>query len=285
MASPAVLVLGIVGSGIMAAGIAEVALIAGHDVVVRSRSIRGANDVAARVAKNLDRRVERGKLDAATRDDALTRLTVTAQISDLAHCSIVLESIVEDLDSKVALLRELDTVVSNRAILATNTSTLSVSKLAMTTSHPNRVCGIHFFNPATTMPLVEIIRTDVTTPDVLDTATAFVASCGKDAVHVRDDAGFIVNALLFPYLNNAIKMMERGTASMDDIDTAMKGGCNFPMGPFALLDLVGLDTSLSILRTLHEASGNPADAPAETLLRLVADGHLGRKTGQGFHTY
>lgn len=285
MASPAVLVLGIVGSGIMAAGIAEVALIAGHDVVVRSRSIRGANDVAARVAKNLDRRVERGKLDAATRDDALTRLTVTAQISDLAHCSIVLESIVEDLDSKVALLRELDTVVSNRAILATNTSTLSVSKLAMTTSHPNRVCGIHFFNPATTMPLVEIIRTDVTTPDVIDTATAFVASCGKDAVHVRDDAGFIVNALLFPYLNNAIKMMERGTASMDDIDTAMKGGCNFPMGPFALLDLVGLDTSLSILRTLHEASGNPADAPAETLLRLVADGHLGRKTGQGFHTY
>ncbi|NBP53058.1 MAG: 3-hydroxybutyryl-CoA dehydrogenase [Actinobacteria bacterium] len=247
MASPAVLVLGIVGSGIMAAGIAEVALIAGHDVVVRSRSIRGANDVAARVAKNLDRRVERGKLDAATRDDALTRLTVTAQISDLAHCSIVLESIVEDMDSKVALLRELDTVVSNRAILATNTSTLSVSKLAMTTSHPNRVCGIHFFNPATTMPLV--------------------------------------NALLFPYLNNAIKMMERGTASMDDIDTAMKGGCNFPMGPFALLDLVGLDTSLSILRTLHEASGNPADAPAETLLRLVADGHLGRKTGQGFHTY
>jgi 3-hydroxybutyryl-CoA dehydrogenase len=285
MASPAVLVLGIVGSGIMAAGIAEVALIAGHDVVVRSRSIRGANDVAARVAKNLDRRVERGKLDAATRDDALTRLTVTAQISDLAHCSIVLESIVEDLDSKVALLRELDTVVSSRAILATNTSTLSVSKLAMTTSHPNRVCGIHFFNPATTMPLVEIIRTDVTTPDVIDTATSFVASCGKDAVHVRDDAGFIVNALLFPYLNNAIKMMERGTASMDDIDTAMKGGCNFPMGPFALLDLVGLDTSLSILRTLHEASGNPADAPAETLLRLVADGHLGRKTGQGFHTY
>jgi 3-hydroxybutyryl-CoA dehydrogenase len=285
MASPAVLVLGIVGSGIMAAGIAEVALIAGHDVVVRSRSIRGANDVAARVAKNLDRRVERGKLDAATRDDALTRLTVTAQISDLAHCSIVLESIVEDMDSKVALLRELDTVVSSRAILATNTSTLSVSKLAMTTSHPNRVCGIHFFNPATTMSLVEIIRTDVTTPDVLDTATAFVASCGKDAVHVRDDAGFIVNALLFPYLNNAIKMMERGTASMDDIDTAMKGGCNFPMGPFALLDLVGLDTSLSILRTLHEASGNPADAPAETLLRLVADGHLGRKTGQGFHTY
>ena len=269
----------------MAAGIAETALMAGHDVVVRSRSIEGANDVATRVAKSLDRRVERGKLDGATRDEALTRLTVTAQISDLAQCSIVLESIVEDLDSKVALLRELDTVISNRAILATNTSTLSVSGLAKTTSHPNRVCGIHFFNPTTTMPLVEIIRADATTQDTIDIATAFVTSCGKDAVHVRDDAGFIVNALLFPYLNDAIKMMERGTASMADIDTAMKGGCNFPMGPFALLDLVGLDTSLSILRTLHEASGSPADAPAETLVRLVAEGHLGRKTGRGFHTY
>lgn len=285
MSSPRVLSLGIVGSGIMAAGIAEVALMAGHDVVVRSRSTQGANDIATRVAKNLDRRVERGKLDATTRDEALARLTVTAHISDLARCSIVLESIVEDSDSKIALLRELDTVVSDGTILATNTSTLSVSGLAKATAHPNRVCGIHFFNPATTMPLVEIIRADVTAQDTIDTATAFVASCGKDAVHVRDDAGFIVNALLFPYLNNAIKMMERGTASMDDIDTAMKGGCNFPMGPFALLDLVGLDTSLSILRTLHEASGNPADAPAETLERLVAEGHLGRKTGRGFHTY
>ena len=285
MSSPGVFTLGIVGSGIMAAGIAEVALLAGHDVVVRSRSTQGANDVATRVAKSLDRRVERGKLDASVRDRALARLTTTTEVSELSACSIVLESIVEDMDSKVALLRELDTVVSNAAILATNTSTLSVSALAAATAHPHRVCGIHFFNPATTLPLVEIIRGDATTQATIDTAATFVASCGKDAVHVRDDAGFIVNALLFPYLNNAIKMMERGTASMDDIDTAMKGGCNFPMGPFALLDLVGLDTSLSILHTLHEASGNSADAPAETLVRLVADGHLGRKTGRGFHTY
>lgn len=285
MSSPGVFTLGIVGSGIMAAGIAEVALLAGHDVVVRSRSTQGASDVAARVAKSLDRRVERGRLDTPARDRALARLTTTTGVSELSACSIVLESIVEDMDSKAALFRELDTVVSNTAILATNTSTLSVSTLAGTTSHPDRVCGIHFFNPATTLPLVEIVRGNATTQDTIDTATAFVESCGKGAVHVRDDAGFVVNALLFPYLNNAIKMMERGTASMDDIDTAMKGGCNFPMGPFALLDLVGLDTSLSILRTLHEASGNPADAPAETLVRLVADGHLGRKTGHGFHTY
>lgn len=285
MSSPGVFTLGIVGSGIMASGIAEVALLAGHDVVVRSRSTPGATDVAARVAKSLDRRVERGKLAAPVRDRALARLTTTTEVSELSACSIVLESIVEDMDSKVALLRELDTVVSNTAILATNTSTLSVSALAAATAHPHRVCGIHFFNPATTLPLVEIIRGNATTQDTINTAASFVASCGKEAVHVRDDAGFIVNALLFPYLNNAIKMMERGTASMDDIDTAMKGGCNFPMGPFALLDLVGLDTSLSILHTLHEASGNPADAPAATLVRLVADGHLGRKTGRGFHTY
>jgi 3-hydroxybutyryl-CoA dehydrogenase len=147
------------------------------------------------------------------------------------------------------------------------------------------VCGIHFFNPATTMPLVEIVRPLTASQSTIDTAVAFVAACGKEAVLVRDDAGFVVNALLFPYLNNAIKLMERGTASIDDIDIAMKGGCNFPMGPFALLDLVGLDTSLSILETLAAASGNPADRPAESLVRLVSEGHFGRKTGRGFHTY
>jgi 3-hydroxybutyryl-CoA dehydrogenase len=171
------------------------------------------------------------------------------------------------------------------SVVATNTSTLSVSELALATAHPDRVCGIHFFNPATTLPLVEVIRPITATQSTIDTALAFVTACGKDAVLVRDDPGFIVNALLFPYLNNAIKMMERGTASIDDIDTAMKGGCNFPMGPFALLDLVGLDTSLSIIETLHAASGNPADRPADSLVALVADGNLGRKTGRGFRTY
>jgi len=262
-----------------------VALLAGFPVVVRSRSESGAEGLVAQVSKNLAKRVERGKLDAAARDNALGRLTVTTQLVDLSGCAIVIESVIEDKDQKIALLRELDGVMPESSIIATNTSTLPVSELALATSHPDRVCGIHFFNPATTMPLVEVIRPLTANQATIDVALSFVRACGKDAVLVRDDAGFIVNALLFPYLNNAIKLMERGTASIDDIDTAMKGGCNFPMGPFALLDLVGLDTSLSIIETLHAASGNPADAPAASLVRLVADGHLGRKTGRGFHTY
>ena len=269
----------------MAGGIAEVGILAGCGVVVRARTQGGADELMAQVTKSLVRRVERGKLDAGTRDTALSRLTCTTSLDALAGCDLVIESVVEDKEAKIALLRDLDRVLSPESVLATNTSTLSVSELALSTSHPDRVCGIHFFNPATTMPLVEIVRPLTASQSTIDTAVAFVAACGKDAVLVRDDAGFVVNALLFPYLNNAIKLMERGTASIDDIDTAMKGGCNFPMGPFALLDLVGLDTSLSILETLAAASGNPADRPAETLVRLVSEGHLGRKTGRGFHTY
>ena len=285
MSSSAVSTLGIAGSGIMAAGIAEVGILAGCDVVVRARTHRGSDELMAQVTKSLGRRVERGKLDAGARDTALSRLTCTTSLDALAGCDLVIESVVEDKEAKIALLRDLDRVLSPESVLATNTSTLSVSELALSTSHPDRVCGIHFFNPATTMPLVEIVRPLTASQSTIDTAVAFVAACGKDAVLVRDDAGFVVNALLFPYLNNAIKLMERGTASINDIDTAMKGGCNFPMGPFALLDLVGLDTSLSILETLAAASGNPADRPAETLVRLVSEGHLGRKTGRGFHTY
>lgn len=285
MSSPAVSRLGIAGSGIMAAGIAEVGVLAGFDVVVRSRSEQGAADLVGQVSKSLGKRVERGKLETQVRDAALQRLATTTNLGDLARCSIVIESVVEDREQKTTLLRDLDGVMPTGSIIATNTSTLSVSDLALATSQPDRVCGIHFFNPATTMPLVEVIRPVTASQSTIDSALAFVEACDKQAVLVRDDPGFIVNALLFPYLNNAVKMMERGTASMDDIDTAMKGGCNFPMGPFALLDLVGLDTSLSIIETLHAASGNDADRPAESLVRLVAEGHLGRKTGRGFRTY
>ena len=285
MSSPVVRTVGVVGSGIMGAGIAEVLASAGHRVIVRSRSASSAADVCDRVAKSLGRRVERGKLEPAQRDAILIRLAATTELNDLTPCDIVIESIVEDMPTKRELFAQLDQVLRTDAILASNTSTLPISELALCTSRPSRVCGIHFFNPATTMSLVEVIRPEIASDETINEATALVASCGKDAVLVRDDAGFIVNALLFPYLNNAIKMFERGTASMKDIDTAMKGGCNFPMGPFSLLDLVGLDTSLAIIRTLHEASGNPSDAPAQSLVRLVDEGHLGRKTGQGFFTY
>jgi 3-hydroxybutyryl-CoA dehydrogenase len=285
MSSPGVHSIGIIGSGIMGAGIAEVLAGAGFATIVRSRSADSANDVVTRVTSSLDRRVARGKLEEAERTAILGRLSATTNLVDLADCDIVIESVVEDLPTKKSLFAELDAVMKPTAILATNTSTLPVSELALSTSRPDKVCGIHFFNPATTMSLVEIVRPATAGDDTISIARDVITSCGKDAVLVRDDAGFVVNALLFPYLNNAIKMFECGTASMEDIDTAMKGGCNFPMGPFALLDLVGLDTSLAIIRTLHAASRNPADEPADTLVRLVDEGHLGRKTGRGFFTY
>ncbi len=285
MSSPSVHSIGIVGSGIMGAGIAEVLAGSGYTTVVRSRSSESANDVISRVATSLDRRVSKGKLEVAARDAILSRLSATTNLSDLADCDIVIESVIEDMPTKKSLFAELDAVMKPGAIIATNTSTLPVAELALSTTRPDKVCGIHFFNPATTMSLVEVVRPDTAAEETITTARELIASCGKDAVLVRDDAGFVVNALLFPYLNNAIKMFERGTASMEDIDTAMKGGCNFPMGPFSLLDLVGLDTSLAIIRTLYADSGNPADAPAETLVRLVDEGHLGRKTKRGFFTH
>jgi 3-hydroxybutyryl-CoA dehydrogenase len=274
--------VGIVGSGIMAAGIAEVFARGGHSVTVRARSSDSAGAFLDGLNQGLARNVEREKLSATTAADIAVRITATTDLADLISCDLVLESIVEHLPSKILLFRELDAIVSPTTILATNTSTLPVVELARTTNRPERVCGIHFFNPATAMSLVEIVQSITTSQDTIDTATALLASCGKKTVAVKDDAGFVVNALLFPYLNNAVRMFERGTASIEDIDTAMRGGCNFPMGPFALLDLVGLDTSLSILETLHAEFGDASLAPAETLRRLVAEGHLGRKTGRGF---
>jgi 3-hydroxybutyryl-CoA dehydrogenase len=277
--------VGIAGSGIMAAGVAEVFARGGHHVMVRARSKDSAHALIDTVKRGLDRNVERNKLSAAEASDITSRISATTDLGDLASCDLVLESIVEDLSSKVALFGDLDAVVSPRTILATNTSTLPVIELARATNRPELVCGIHFFNPASAMSLVEIVRPVTASQETIDTATALVASCGKDTVAVRDDAGFVVNALLFPYLNNAVRMYERGTATIEDIDAAMKGGCNFPMGPFALLDLVGLDTSLSILETLHAEFEDESLAPAHTLRRLVSEGHLGRKTGRGFLSY
>ena len=290
--------IGICGSGIMGSGLAEVAAKAGHDVVVRSRSIDTARAMVDAIAKGLDKQVQREKITAADKDAVLGRIRATASIADLADCDLVIESVVEDLAVKKALFAELDAAVKKDAILATNTSTLPVVEMAMATSRPDKVCGIHFFNPATAMPLVEVVRpitssdattgptTALTASDAtIDAANAFVAACGKTGVQVKDRAGFIVNALLFPYLNNAVRIWESGTASMEDIDAAMKGGCNFPMGPFALLDLVGLDTSLAILDALHAEFADPNYAAVPTLRRLVAAGKLGRKSGAGFYTY
>jgi 3-hydroxybutyryl-CoA dehydrogenase len=277
--------VGIVGSGIMGAGLAEVAARAGFEVVVRSRSRAGAEAVVSAVTSNLDRQVAKGKLDMDARDATIDRLRSTDHLGRLAECDLVIESIVEDLPTKRELFAELEQIVKPDGILATNTSTLPVIELAMATQRPDRVCGIHFFNPAPMMKLVEVVRPLTASDDTIKTAMAFATSCGKDAIEVTDRAGFVVNALLFPYLNNAVRMLENGTASRDDIDTAMQGGCNFPMGPLALLDLVGLDTSVAILDALYEEFRDPNYAAVPTLRRMVAAGQLGRKTKRGFYQY
>ena len=277
--------IGIVGSGIMGSGIAEVAATTGHEVVLRSRSLESAQAMVAGLQKSLARQVEKGRREQADADAALARVTATADLADLADCDLVLESVVEDLDVKLALFRELDAICGSDTIIATNTSTLPVVEMAMVTSRPGKVCGVHFFNPAPAMSLVEIIRPITADDETISAVKAFAEACGKQAVEVADRAGFIVNALLFPYLNNAVRLLENGVASRDDIDTAMKGGCNFPMGPLALLDLVGLDTSVSILDALYDEFRDPNFAPVPRLRRMVTAGHLGRKSGQGFYDY
>jgi 3-hydroxybutyryl-CoA dehydrogenase len=278
-------VVGVVGSGAMGAGLAEVAARAGYQVVLRSRSAPAAEAARSRLAGRLERDVERGKLDAASATDILDRVRVTTCIADLAMCDLVIESVVEDLSVKKELLAELDEVVQPDAIIATNTSTLPIVDLAMATKRPDRVCGIHFFNPAPAMPLVEIARPLTASEETIAAAIRFAEACGKQPIVVEDRAGFIVNALLFPYLNNAVKMLERGTGTMEAIDAAMCGGCNFPMGPFKLLDLVGLDTSVAILDALYDEFREPSYAASPVLRRLVSAGRLGRKTGSGFYAY
>jgi 3-hydroxybutyryl-CoA dehydrogenase len=277
--------IGIVGSGIMGSGIAEVAATTGHEVVLRSRKLETAQAMLASLEKSLARQVEKGRREQADADAALARVTATAELADLADCDLVIESVVEDLDVKKQLFTELDGIVREGAILATNTSTLPVIEMAVETRRPDRVCGVHFFNPAPMMSLVEVVRPLTAGDDVVHAVREFAQSCGKQPVLVEDRAGFVVNALLFPYLNNAIALWERGTASMEDIDTAMKGGCNFPMGPLALLDLVGLDTSVAILDALYDEFRDPNYAALPLLRRMAAAGHLGRKSGAGFYDY
>ena len=285
MAPPTICRVGIVGSGIMGAGIAEVAARHGHTVVLRSRHATSAQGTIAALERSLGKQVDKGRLEATERDAVLARVSVSCSLDALADCDLVIESVVEDLDVKKQLFRDLDHHVQPAAILATNTSTLPVVELAVETGRPEQVCGVHFFNPAPAMSLVEVVRPLTASDDTIAAVRAFAQACGKDAVEVKDRAGFIVNALLFPYLNNAVRLWEHGTASMEDIDTAMKGGCNFPMGPFALLDLVGLDTSVAILEALHHELGDPSLVPAPALRRLVAAGRLGRKSGQGFYDH
>jgi 3-hydroxybutyryl-CoA dehydrogenase len=277
--------VGVCGSGIMGSGLAEVVARAGINVVVRSRTMAGAQSMLTSVENNLAKQVAKAKMTEDQRTEVLSHISITDQLSELANCDLVIESILEELAPKQELFSQLDKIVKPSAILATNTSTLPVIAMAQATNRPDKVCGIHFFNPAVMMSLVEVIRPITASDDTISTATAFAVACAKDPVQVVDRAGFIVNALLFPYLNNAVHMLEAKTASMEDIDTAMKGGCNFPMGPFALLDLIGIDTTVSILNALQSEFKQSHLEPADSLKKLLAEGKLGRKTKQGFFTY
>ena len=277
--------VGVVGSGIMGSGIAEVAAASGHEVVLRSRSQSTADAMVASLEKSLNRQVEKGKRTEAERDEILARVSATTDLGDLAPVDLVIESVVEDLAVKKHLFTELDRICGDSTILATNTSTLPVVELAMETGRPDKVCGVHFFNPAPAMSLVEVVRPITASDATIGAAVAFAEACGKEPVEVKDQAGFIVNALLFPYLNNAVRLLESGVATKEGIDAAMKGGCGFPMGPFALLDLVGLDTSLAILDALYAEFRDPNYAAVPLLRRMVAAEQFGRKSGLGFYDY
>ncbi|HET7399215.1 MAG TPA: 3-hydroxybutyryl-CoA dehydrogenase [Intrasporangium sp.] len=277
--------VGVVGSGTMATGIVEVFARAGFDVVYTTRGAAKAEGVRAAVTKSLEKAVQRGKVTEQERDAALGRLTGSTTLDDLGDVDLVVEAVVEDLAVKQALFENLDEICRPGAILATTTSSLPVVELAAVTARPQDVVGMHFFNPAQVMRLVEVVRTVSTGDDVVATVQDLCRRVGKHPVTCGDRAGFIVNALLFPYLNDAVKMLEANYASADDIDTAMKTGCGLPMGPFELLDVVGLDVSLAIQRELYLEFREPGFAPAPMLEHLVTAGYLGRKTGRGFRTH
>ncbi|MFD8825333.1 3-hydroxyacyl-CoA dehydrogenase family protein [Streptomyces sp. NPDC059605] len=277
--------VGVAGSGTMASGIAEVFAKAGYDVVLAARGQEKADAAKARIAKSLERSVAKGRLTAGARDEALGRITAAGSLDAFADVDLAVEAVAEDLAVKQQLFRTMDKVCRPGAVLATTTSSLPVVAIARATSRPQDVIGMHFFNPAPAMKLVEVVRTVLTADDVHATVREVCVKIRKHPVDCGDRAGFIVNALLFPYLNNAIKMVEEHYASLDDIDAAMKLGGGYPMGPFELLDVVGLDVSLAIEKVLHNEFRDPGLAPAPLLEHLVAAGCLGRKTGRGFREH
>ncbi|GHJ14483.1 3-hydroxyacyl-CoA dehydrogenase family protein [Micromonospora sp. AKA38] len=277
--------VGVVGSGTMATGIIEVFAKAGYEVISVTRGAEKSAKVCEAVKTSLNKGVVRGKLAETDRDAALGRITWSATLEHLADVDLVVEAVVEELSVKKALFASLDEICKPGVVLATTTSSLPVIDVAMATQRPADVIGLHFFNPAPIMPLVEIVRTIRTSAETSATARAVCATLGKTGVVCGDRSGFIVNALLFPYLNDAVKMLEASYSTADDIDHAMKLGCGYPMGPFELLDVVGLDVSLAIQRELYLELREPGFAPAPLLEHLVTAGYLGRKSGRGFRDH
>ncbi|QCQ92732.1 3-hydroxybutyryl-CoA dehydrogenase [Rhodococcus sp. SGAir0479] len=278
--------VGVIGGGTMGAGIAEVCAKAGSDVLVLETKQEFADAAQARIANSIGKGVSRGKISQEEADAAIARVRVTLDIEEFADRDLVIEAAPEIEALKFEIFGKLDKIVKPSGILATNTSSIPVIKIANATERPSQVVGVHFFNPVPVMPLVEIVVSLVTSEETVDAVTEFARNTlGKKAVRAGDRAGFIVNALLIPYLCDAVRMLESGYASAEDIDEAMKGGCGYPMGPLTLLDTVGLDVALAAAESLYAEFAQPNYAPPALLRRKVDAGHLGRKTGQGFYSY
>jgi 3-hydroxybutyryl-CoA dehydrogenase len=277
--------VGVLGCGLMGAGIAEVAARAGFETVVREVSEEVVEKGLEKLRGSLDKAVERGKLDAAERDKAWGRLRGVVDLGALAECDLVVEAIVENLDEKRKTFAALDAVVKEGALFASNTSSLTITQIAMATRRPDRFVGLHFFNPVPVMKLVEVVRTLLTSQEAYDAAIEAVRAFGKEPVTARDNSGFLVNRLLVPYLLDAVRAYEEGVGSIEDIDKAMQLGCGYPMGPFTLLDFVGLDTTYYIANIMFDEYREKRFAPPPLLKQMVLAGRLGRKSGRGFYEH
>ena len=277
--------VGVAGCGLMGSGIAEVAARAGFDVLVSEVDEGALEGGKSRIAKSMGRAVEKEKLSAAARDEAWDRMSFTTSLADMADRDLVIEAIVEDLAIKSRLMGALDEITGPETIFASNTSSLTITEIAAATGRPDRVVGLHFFNPVPVMKLVEVVRTIATDKDVFEAAHRFARDLGKEPIKAKDNSGFVVNLLLVPYMLDAIRQLERGVASVEDIDRGMMLGTGYPMGPFLLCDFVGVDTTYRIAEIMYEEYREARYAPPPLLKRLVALGRFGRKTGKGFYDW
>jgi 3-hydroxybutyryl-CoA dehydrogenase len=277
--------VGVVGLGAMGAGIAQLAVEAGLDTIGREVELARAEAARDRIAHFLTRKVEKGRLEQQARDDAVARLRLTTELADLADCEVVIEAAFEDLAVKQQLFRDLEQVVRPDAVLATNTSALSVTEIAAVLERPERAVGMHFFNPAPLMPLVEIVRAERTADEAYETAFALGSTLGKTPIRCGDTPGFVVNRVLIPLLNDCVRVLDEAGVTPEDLDAGMKHGAGWPMGPCALLDLVGADVHVHASEALYEKLREPRMAPPPRLVRMLQAGKLGRKTGEGFYGY
>ena len=277
--------IGVIGLGAMGAGIAQLAIEAGYQTVGREVTAELGSQAARRIGHFLTRKVEKGQLGQAERDAAGARLSVTTQLTDVAGCDLVIEAIVEELGPKQELFAELDRLLAPPAILATNTSALSVTEIAAATTRPERVVGMHFFNPAPLMPLVEIVRAELSADEAVEAAAGVGERMGKQPVRCHDTPGFVVNRVLIPLLNDCVRVLDEARVSPEALDTAMRNGAGWPMGPCALADLVGIDVHVHAAEALYEKLREPRMAPPPRLVAMKNAGLLGRKTGRGFYEY